>query len=100
MGRYRRIVIALAIAAVLLGAYAAAGFLALPHFARQGLTDFVRSHYGRTLSVGEIHFNPFTLALDVRRLALPDADGQTLLAFERLYVDLELASLWRLGPGF
>ena len=58
--------------------------------------DFVRTHYGRTLGIGDIRFNPFTLTLEVRRLALPDADGQTLLAFERLHVDLQLATLWRL----
>jgi uncharacterized protein DUF748 len=100
MGRYRRYFVTLAIVVVVLGAYAASGFLAVPYFARKGAQDFVRTHYGRVLSVGEIRFNPFTLTLDVTRLSLPDADGQTLLAFERLHVVLQLASLWRLGPSF
>lgn len=96
----RRQVIGLAAAALLLGAYAAAGFLAVPHFARQGVSDFVRTHYGRTLTLGDIRFNPFTLNLDVTGVALPDADGQTMLSFDRLHVGLQLASLWRLGPSF
>ncbi|MGH8266839.1 MAG: DUF748 domain-containing protein, partial [Steroidobacteraceae bacterium] len=100
MGRYRRHLIGLAIVVVLLGAYAAAGFLAVPHFARQPLVDFVHTHYGRTLSIGEIRFNPFTLNLDVTRVALPDADGQPMLAFGRLHVGLQLASVWRLAPSF
>ena len=101
MGRYRRYLIGLAIVLVLVGAYAAAGFLAVPYFARKSAVNFVRTHYGRTLSVGEIRFNPFTLTLDVRSVALPDADGQTLLSFGRLRVALQLAaSLWRLGPSF
>lgn len=100
MGRLRRYILGLAVAAVLLGAYAAFGFLGVPYFARNSLQDFVRTHYGRVLSLGEIRFNPFTLNLDVRRLSLPDADGQTLLSFERLHVGLQLASLWRLGPSF
>jgi hypothetical protein len=100
MGRYRRYLIGLVIVLVVVGAYAAAGFFAVPYFVRKGAVDFVRTHYARTLSVGEVHFNPFTLVLDVRRLALPDADGRTLLAFERLRVDLQLASLWRFGPSF
>jgi hypothetical protein len=100
MGRYRRYLIGLAIVLVLVAAYAAAGFLAVPYFARKSAVSFVRTHYGRTLSVGEIRFNPFTLTLDVRHLALPDADGQTLLSFEHLRVALQLASLWRLGPSF
>jgi hypothetical protein len=100
MGRYRRYLIGLAIVLVLVGAYAAAGFLAVPYFARKSAVSFVRSHYGRTLSIGEIHFNPFTLTLDIRRAALPDADGQRLLSFEHLRVALQLASIWRLGPSF
>jgi hypothetical protein len=96
----RRHVIALAAAAVLLIAYAAAGFLAVPHFARQGASDFVRTHYGRRLTIGDLRFNPFTLNLDVTGVVLPDADGQRMISFDRLHVGLQLASLWRLGPSF
>jgi hypothetical protein len=100
VGLSRRRIIALAIAAALISAYAAAGFIAVPHFGRQAAVDFVRTHYGRTLTLGDVRFNPFTLNLDVSRLALPDADGQTMIGFERLHVGLQLASLWRLGPSF
>jgi len=100
MGRYRRYLIGLAIAVVLLGAYGAAGFLAVPYYARRGLQDFVRQHYGRAVATAEIRFNPFTLALDVSGFSLPDADGQPLLSFNRLHVGLRLASLWRLAPSF
>jgi len=100
MGRYRRYLIGLAIVLVLVGAYAAAGFLAVPYFARRYSQDFVHTHYGRTLSIDAIHFNPFTLKLDVTGVALPDADGKKMLAFERLHVDLQLATLWRLAPSF
>jgi hypothetical protein len=100
MGRYRRHLIVLAIVVVLIGAYAAAGFLAVPYFARKSLQEFVHQHYGRTLTIGKIRFNPFTLALDTTGFSLPDADGQPLLAFARLHVSLQLASLWRLGPSF
>ena len=100
MGRYRRYIIALAVALVLVGAYAAAGFWAVPHFARSAAQDFVKTHYGRTLAMGEIRFNPFTLKLDISDVSLPDADGKPLLSFAHLHVDLQLASIWRLGPSF
>ncbi|HTT43558.1 MAG TPA: DUF748 domain-containing protein [Steroidobacteraceae bacterium] len=100
MARYRRYLIALAVVLVLVAAYALAGFWAVPHFGRKAAVDFVRQHYGRTLQLGEIRFNPFTLRLDVSDLSLPDADGRPLLAFAHLHVDLQLASLWRLGPSF
>jgi hypothetical protein len=100
VGLSRRQIIPLAAALVLLAAYAAAGFLAVPHFARQAASDFVRTHYGRTLAIGDLRFNPFTLNLDVSQVALPDADGGPLLSFEHLHVGLQLASLWRLAPSF
>ena len=100
MGLSRRRTILIAAAVVLLAVYAAAGFLAVPHFARQAASDFVRTHYGRTLAIGDLRFNPFTLNLDVSQVALPDADGQPLLSFEHLHVGLALASLWHLAPTF
>ncbi len=100
MSRYRRYIIAGGVLAVLLGLYAVAGFWAVPHFARSQAQDFVRTHYGRTLTIGEIRFNPFTLKLDISDVSLPDADGKTLLSFAHLHVDLQYASLWRLGPSF
>ena len=100
MGLSRRQIILIAAAVVLLAAYAAAGFLAVPHFARQAASDFVRTHYGRTLAIGDLRFNPFTLNLDVSQVALPDADGERLVSFEHLHVGLQLASLWRLAPSF
>jgi hypothetical protein len=100
MGRYRRYLIALAVILVLVGAYAVAGFWAVPHFARSSAQSFVRTHYGRTLNIGDIRFNPFTLKLDISDVSLPDADGKRLLSFAHLHADLQLASLWRLGPSF
>ena len=100
MGRYRRYLIALAVVVVLVAAYAALGFWAVPHFARSQLTSFVKTHWGRDVAVGEIRFNPFTLDLDVSQFSLPDADGKTLISFDHLTVDLQWASIWRFGPSF
>ena len=96
----RRYVIALSIVVVLIALYAMAGFWAVPHFLRSGLNDFVSTHYKRQLTLGEIRFNPFTFKLDVSDFSLPDSDGQPMLAFGHLHVDLELKSLFRLGPDF
>ena len=61
---------------------------------RDQAIGFVRENYGRELTVGAIAIHPFKLQAEVRDLALPDADGQPMLGFERLFVDFELASLW------
>jgi uncharacterized protein involved in outer membrane biogenesis len=42
-----------------------------------------------------VRVQPFALSLELKELSLPDADGQPMLGFKRLFVDAELASLWR-----
>src|SRR6185312_8290115 len=96
----RRYVIAASIVVLLVVLYAVAGFWAVPHFLRTGLTGFVSTHYKRQLTLGEIRFNPFTFKLDVSDFSLPDSDGQPMLAFGALHVDLEVKSLFKLGPSF
>ena len=96
----RRWLIAAAIVAILVGAYAAFGFFGVPRLLRSNLESFVNTHYSRRVSIGDIRFNPFTLTLDVRALSLPDTDGQPMLGFSRLFVNLGLASVWRRGPSF
>ena len=84
----------------LLAAYAGLGFYAVPRFLTGLLKDTVRADYARELAVAEIRFNPFSLALEVDALALPDADGGPLLAFDHLRVDVELNSLWHRALSF
>ena len=96
----RRWLILAAVILVLVGAYAAFGFLGVPHLVRSNLESFVSTHYSRRVAIGDIRFNPFTLALDVRSLSLPDADGQPMLGFSRLFVNVGLVSIWRRGLSF
>jgi hypothetical protein len=96
----KRYVIAFSVVVFLVALYTVAGFWAVPHFLRSGLTDFVNTHYQRKVAIGDIRFNPYTFKLDVADFSLPDTDGQPMLAFGRLHVDLELVSLVRLGPYF
>src|SRR3984957_10461617 len=100
MGRYRPYIIGLIVVRGLVGAYAAAGFWAVPPFARSYAQEFVKTHYGRSLSIGDIRFNPFTLKLDISDVLLPDAEAKPLPRFAPLPIDLQVASLWRLGPSF
>jgi len=62
--------------------------------------SFVSKHYHRTLTLGDIRFNPFTLELGVNGFSLPDADGEPLASFYSLLVNFELSSLWRRGASF
>ena len=96
----RRLLIGAAIAVVLVGGYALAGFVAVPHLLRSNVTQFVATHYHRKLALGQIRFNPFLLTLDVRDISFPDADARPLLSLRRLFIDLQLSSIWHRGPVF
>ena len=80
--------------------YAAAGFLLVPRLLSSGVRDYFESHYHRSVELGTVTFNPFTLELTVERFAVPDADGGPLVGFDRLYVNLQLVSLLRGGADF
>ena len=82
----RRHRLALAIIAVLLLAYALAGFVLVPHYARAYLKQFVERDLGRQLELGELRFNPFTLTVEVRSLMLREADGRGIVGFDYLRV--------------
>ncbi|MCZ8132217.1 MAG: DUF748 domain-containing protein [Steroidobacteraceae bacterium] len=93
--RRSRLVWGAGIAALLIGLYALFGFRIAPGIVRSQAIDYVRDTYGRELSIGEVRVQPFLLHLDVRDIAVPDADGTAMLALRRLFVDFEVASLWR-----
>src|SRR5580692_12563527 len=85
---------------LVLAAYAGFGFYGVPALIRSQGTAFVTEKYQRTLQLGEIHFNPFTLELELRDFAFPDTDGKPMLGAHRLYVNLQLASIWNRGATF
>ena len=86
---------AVAIVAALAGLYALVGYSIAPGIVRDQAVKFVRETYGRELQIGAVRIDPFKLQAEVRDLALPDADGRPMLAFRRLFVDFELASIWK-----
>jgi hypothetical protein len=85
------------IAAILLAVYAFAGFFVVPRVARTQIEAFVGETLHRKIAVGDIRFNPFTLAVTITNLKLTETDGTPLVGFQRLYVNAELASIWRRG---
>ncbi|MDH5246228.1 MAG: DUF748 domain-containing protein, partial [Betaproteobacteria bacterium] len=79
---------------LLFGLYVLVGFKVAPGIVRSQAVDFVREKYGRELTVGDIVINPLQLQAEIHDLSLPDADGKPMVAFQRLFIDFELASIW------
>jgi uncharacterized protein involved in outer membrane biogenesis len=83
---------ALAIVAGLLLLYTLAGFLLLPRIARNQAIAYVQHDLGRKLSIGSLTFNPFSLAIEIRDLALTEADGSPIASLALLRVKFSAIS--------
>jgi hypothetical protein len=81
-------------------AYTLLGFFGVPRLLHSRATEFVAQAYGRKVDIGDIEFNPFTLVLKVHGLSFPDTEGQALVGFRELMVDLNVSSVFRLAPSF
>ncbi|HEV7608433.1 MAG TPA: DUF748 domain-containing protein [Steroidobacteraceae bacterium] len=92
-------IILTAVLAVLLLGYTLFGFFGVPRLLRSQAIDFVAAKYHRKIEIGEIRFNPFTLVLNVQGLSFPDSEGQPLLGFQNLLVNLNLSSVFHLAPS-
>ncbi|WP_368563668.1 DUF748 domain-containing protein [Pseudoxanthomonas sp. UTMC 1351] len=94
--RRRLLLLSLVLASVV-GLYAAAGFWGVPWLARSHAIDYVRTELGKSLSLGEIRFNPFTFRAEIADMAIREpgnSAGQPLVAWQRLAADFQVSSLW------
>ena len=98
--RLPRLIKWLGILAVLVGAYAAAGFALVPALVKQQWPAFAQQELQRRASIGEVRFNPFTLRFEARDIRLDEADGAPIAALGALAVDLDWASLSRRAWSF
>lgn len=75
------------------------GWLMLPGLIQSQLESKLSAWLGRTVTVGEVDFKPWSLELSLREVALATAEGtDTQVKFSRLYIDAELQSLLRWAP--
>jgi len=85
--------------AVVLAVWALA-WLAVPTLVRMGIERWAMDTWGRTATVGKVEFRPWTLELLMHDVSLaaasPGASPQ--VEIRRIYIDMELQSLVRLGP--
>jgi uncharacterized protein involved in outer membrane biogenesis len=81
------------IAAGVVAVYAALGFLLVPYILRKQLEAKLPPLLHRPVSVREVRFNPFDIALTVRGFSVREQDGANFVSFEELRVDLAFLRL-------
>lgn len=87
--RSRRQWVTLLVLALLVGAYTAFGFYGVPRLADHLIRKQV-AQMGHQIELGAIHFHPFRFEAQVEQLKLSQSNGEPLLGFAKLDVDLEL----------
>lgn len=95
--RWLRRVLWLVLSLLLLWALA---WATVPPLLKTQLAKAASAELGRTLTIGDIDFRPWTLELTLHDLAIASRDGAgpPQLTIKRIYVDAELESLLELAP--
>ncbi|HXI59475.1 MAG TPA: DUF748 domain-containing protein, partial [Polyangia bacterium] len=82
-----------------LALFAVVGFLVLPPVARAIAEKQLGQLLGRRVSVARVRVNPFALSLTVEGFQIYEPGGNTpFVGFGRLYVNAQLASIYRRAP--
>lgn len=88
------------VSAAILILYAVFGFFMLPRWLHSEIGEAVSRYTGRAAALGKVSANPFALSVTLRDFTLADRNHERLLAFEELYINFEISSLWRGGYAF
>ena len=94
------VLVTLGVLAILFLAYTLAGFFLVPRLIATYVPRYAEEQLGRRAEIGEVRVNPLLFKVDIRQFRLREADGRPLLGFERLFVDFELTSVFRLAWTF
>jgi uncharacterized protein involved in outer membrane biogenesis len=81
--------------AIALVIYAVVGFLIVPAIVKWQLRKQLPALTQRIAAVETVRMNPFALSLTVRGLALTETNGTPFAAFDELYVNFQLSSIFR-----
>ena len=78
---------------------AVVGFLVIPPILKSVLVKQLSDKLHREVSIGKVEFNPYTLAVKVSGFTMKErGGGGPFLSFEELFLNFEIASLFRRGP--
>jgi uncharacterized protein involved in outer membrane biogenesis len=74
------------------------GFFVLPPILKSVLTTKLSERLHRQVTIQKIKINPFTLSMDMKGFLVKDKGNTgTFVSFDELYVNLQIASVWKRG---
>lgn len=78
---------------VFLVLYTVVGFFLLPWIAKREVVALLEAQLGLPVSLTQVRTNPWALTVEAEGFAINDPNGRVLVGFDRLFVNLQLASL-------
>lgn len=93
--RHKKSLFLITLLLVFVGIYALLIGVFTPHYLQHKLPALINEHSSLSLQIDEIRINPFYLSLEVKQVNLEGKNKQSLAAFERLYINFQLSSLFR-----
>ena len=87
-------------AAVVVGTalYAGIGYLGIPYATRTALDQLVSAKLGRTATLEDVRFNPWTWTYEIKGLDIPKKSGGSLVHLDRLLVDASAQTILKFAP--
>ena len=93
--RYKKLLFLITLLVSFIGIYALLLGIFTPYYLQQKLPTVIHERSTLSLHIDEIRINPFSLSVEINHVNLQDKNKQSLAAFERLYINFQLSSLFR-----
>jgi len=94
--RVRKTLLILSIVVVVFGLF---GFLAAPYIIRQQIETRASAALSRSVTLGAVHLNPYTLRLQLDKLHIADRDGTSpFVDLDEAVINASWSSLFRIAP--
>lgn len=74
--------------------YTIIGFLVVPWVAKNQIPKIIRNNFGLAARVQEIAVNPWYLTVQISGFGIDDPDGNKLIGFDELFVNLQTSSIF------
>ncbi|WP_239038026.1 DUF748 domain-containing protein [Marinobacter sp. C7] len=88
------------VALVLVVIYALVGFALLPWWLKRTLPEQLDQQMGWQAELADLAINPFALTVEATQFSANDGDGEKVVGFDRLFVNLSFFQLFRGIVGF
>lgn len=82
-------------AVIVLLVYTLAGFFVVPAVLKRTVISIVADDLGRTAQIERVEFNPYVLSLSVQGFDMDDTDNRSVIAFDELFINFQLTSIFR-----